>query len=650
MKKIFLVYLLLAVNSFYSQSWTWGIKATGTSQNYNAIDLNVDGDGNMILAGYYRLNFNLGNFSFSSTDDYYRDMYLAKINANKEVVWVKSIEGGTNYGDMIALATDDDGNIFLNNSSESGEYGIIKYDSNGNKIWLNSDTAAATSIAFDQEENIYVAGGNGWSFFLAKLDKNGQTIWKKSEWYNYSDAISISDIKTDRVGNIYFTGYFTFPELKLDDQITLINTSNRNRWCFFGKMDTNGNFIWAKNFQGTVGATPKLSLTQQNEIVITGSYYLNLKFDNQALASGLCCNHYSTFLSKFDVSGNVNWLKKGSQNSIDSDGDNITDSKLDFDGNIYASGGFYGYGDYYGYSSYVEKYNKDGVPVWRYNIKEGYSKAIDIDNLGNLYHTGYNYRENFINPNASSTLSAGIGQFNTNASTFNKVKKPVVNGNKLLCNNENSLNLSAVGENIKWYSDPQLTNLIGSGSTFNLSYTNDTKIYLTQTINNIESWARVVDIKKSDLNINSVNLQYASPRLSVVNNPEYFYQWYYNNVLIPNANTYYIDVENGKNYLDYSVVINHSNCSVRVDASILGNMESKKVEYSIYPNPVSDSFTLNIPANVNVLLIEVIDSSGKIVKTFSKNLKYDISKLPVGKYYVVVKTSSGKNIFPIIKK
>lgn len=650
MKKLFFFYLLLAVNSVYSQSWTWGIKATGTSQNYNAIDLDVDGDGNMIMAGYYRLNFNLGDFSLSSPDDYFRDIYLTKINSNKEVLWLKSIEADFCYGNKIDVKTDDNGNIYLTAQINSKIF-IAKYDSNGNELWLNNfsdeNYGYGTSISFDEEENIYLGGGSGNTFFMAKLNQNGETIWKKELWYSYSDAISISDIKVDKVGNIYFTGYYAAKEIKLNEQITLTNSSSNYRWCLFGKMDTNGNFIWAKNFQGTIGATPKLSLTQQNEIVITGSYYLNLKFDNEILiATGFCCGEYDSFLSKFDINGNINWLKRGTAayvpNAVP------LDSKIDFNGNIYILGTYWNYQN----KSYVEKYDFNGNSMWRNNItySENNPKALDLDNLGNLYYSGYNYLENFINPNASTTLSAGIGQFNTGSTTFNKIKKPIVSGNKLLCNNENSLSLSAVGENIKWYSDSQLTNLIGSDSNFNLSYTNDTKVYATQTINNIESWARVVNIKKSDLNINSVNLQYAAPRLSVVNNPEYLYQWYYNNILIPNANADYIDVANGNNYLDYSIAISHSTCSVRVDASSLSNMESKKVEYSIYPNPVSDSFTLDIPSNVNVLLLEVIDSSGKIVKTFTKNLKYDISKLPVGKYYIVVKTSSGKNIFSIIKK
>lgn len=651
MKKFILLFLFSFFGILYSQTWTWGIKATGTSQNYNAIDLNVDGDGNMVLAGYYRLNFSLGNFSISSIDDYYRDIYLAKINSNKEVVWLKNIEANHNYGNVIALKTDDDGNIFLTGSADN-HYGIVKYDSDGNKLWSNNDTAGATSISFDQEDNIYVAGGSGWSFFIAKLDKMGQTIWKKSNWYNYSDAISISDIEVDRFGNIYFTGYFAIGELKLDDQITLTNTSSKYRWCLFGKMDTNGNFIWAKNFQGTVDEAPKLSLTRQNEIIITGSYRYNLEIENETIEAGYSNKWNESFLSKFNINGNLIWLKNGSLSSIQREGDKIVDSKIDFDGNIYVTGAFYGYNDYYGYSTYVEKYNKDGVPLWRYNNKQSYSKALDIDNFGNLYHTGYNYFENYINPNAYSTLSAGIGQFNTNSSTFNKIKKPVVNGNKLLCINENTLNLSAVGENIQWYSDPELNNLIGSGNSFNLDYINDTKVYVTQTINNIESWARVVYIRKSDLNINNIDLQYNSPRLSVTNNPEYSYQWYYNNILIPNANTYFFDVENGNNYLNYSVMISQENCSIKANSSILSANEAlSDMTFIIYPNPSSEYFKIIHSKNSTILSVDIIDLSGKVVKNFRENEKYNIANIPSGKYFARIKSKNNADkILPLLIK
>lgn len=650
MKKIILLFLFF-FGVAHAQTWTWGIKATGTSQNYNAIDLNVDGDGNMILAGYYRLNFNLGNFSLSSTDDYYRDMYLAKINSNKEVVWLKNIEANENYGNTIALKTDDEGNIFLTGAADN-QYGIVKYDANGNKIWTNNETAGASSIAFDQEENIYVAGGKGWSYFVAKLDKKGHTIWKKSKWYNYSDAISISDIEVDRLGNIYFTGYFTI-DIQLDDQITLVNSStSRYRWCLFGKMDTNGNFVWAKNFQGTVGEIPKLSLNQDHEIIITGSYRYNLKIENEIIEVGSSTSYNANFLSKFDANGNLYWLKKGSFNTINSEGDKFTDSKIDFEGNIYATGGFYGYGDYYGYSTYIEKYTKDGNPIWRYNNKASYSKALDIDNFGNLYQTGYNNLENYINTNAYSTLSAGIGQFNTNAPTFNKIKKPIVNGNTLLCKNDNSLYLTATGENIKWYSDPQLTYLIGVGNSFTLDYVNDTKLFVTQTINNIVSWPRVVDVEKSTLSVDNADLKYDSPRLSVIDNPEYTYQWYYNDIPLSNANLYYIDVVNSNNYLNYSVLIKDKSCSIIINSNVLSLNENPENRYIIYPNPVTEYFKVDSPKNSLILSIDVIDISGKMVKKFERSERYNIKDLQSGKYFVRIKFTNTQpdKIFPIIKK
>ncbi len=651
MKKIIPLFLFSFFEILYSQTWTWGIKATGTSQNYNAIDLNVDGDGNMILAGYYRLNFNFGNFSLSSTDDYYRDIYLAKINSNKEVVWLKNIEAGDCYGYNITVKIDDYNNIYLA-GQKNGKVSISKYDSNGNEIWTNNfnyeNYGYITSISIDQEDNIYVGGGSGWSFFMAKLNNNGTVIWKKEIQYNYSDAVSISDIEVDRFGNIYFTGYFAINSLKLDEHITLTNTSSNYRWCLFGKMDTNGNFIWAKNFQGTVGEAPKLSLARNNEIIITGSYSYNLKIENETIETVASNSWNASFLSKFNINGNLVWLKKGSLNSIPNEGDKIVDSKIDFDGNIYLTGSFYGYPSFEdgsGYKNYVEKYDKNGFPLWRRNNiynSNNYTKALDIDNFGNLYYVGYNTYENFINKNVySPPLSAGIGQMDTNASTFNKIKKPVVNGNKLLCNDEDTLNLSAVGENIKWYSDLQLNNLISSGNTFDYNYSNNTKIYVTQTINNIESWARVIDIKKSDLNINNIDLQYNSPRLSVINNSEYSYQWYYNNVIIPNANTYFFDVENGNDYLNYSVIISQENCSITVNSSILSSNEAlSDMTFIIYPNPSSEYFKIIHSKNSTILSVEIIDFSGKLVKNFRENEKYNIANIPSGKYFVRIKSKN----------
>jgi PKD repeat protein len=58
-----------------------------------------------------------------------------------------------------------------------------------------------------------------------------------------------------------------------------------------------------------------------------------------------------------------------------------------------------------------------------------------------------------------------------------------------ICDDETVPNLTAEGQNIRWYDDSGLTNLVGSGNSFNTGQTSNGtyNYYVTQTVNNCES-------------------------------------------------------------------------------------------------------------------------------------------------------------------
>ena len=123
----------------------------------------------------------------------------------------------------VGLSTTEDylGNIYVTGNSQVAIYNskliTIKYDSNGNQIWVKEFSGsmgcnAARSIIVDDQLNIYVlaisltSNSNGFDYALIKYDSNGNENWVSY----YNGPASLDDNPTgmglDSQGNIYVCG------------------------------------------------------------------------------------------------------------------------------------------------------------------------------------------------------------------------------------------------------------------------------------------------------------------------------------------------------------------------------------------------------------------------------------------------------------
>lgn len=76
--------------------------------------------------------------------------------------------------------------------------------------------------------------------------------------------------------------------------------------------------------------------------------------------------------------------------------------------------------------------------------------------------------------------------------------------------------------------------------------------------------------------------------------------------------------------------------SVTSSSSVLSTAETKKLEFSMYPNPATD--VLNIKSQEKVLSVSVYDLSGKLINVPFSNGQVNVSMLPKGIYMVIAKT------------
>lgn len=83
--------------------------------------------------------------------------------------------------------------------------------------------------------------------------------------------------------------------------------------------------------------------------------------------------------------------------------------------------------------------------------------------------------------------------------------------------------------------------------------------------------------------------------------------------------------------------------NVSVEASAMSVSDLNKNFSSVYPNPVVDSFNVNLSSKFNAsnVTVTVTDLAGRTVKAFGAATSYNVSDLAAGVY--VVKITDGKN-------
>jgi hypothetical protein len=400
-------------------NWQWAKRAGGTGADIGS-DVAVDANGNTFISGEFWGTASFGTTTLTSQGD--ADMFVAKLDTNGNWQWAKRAGGtGHDYGQRIAM--DATGNIYIIGgffyiatfgtttltSQGDEDMFVVKLDTNGNWQWAKR--AGGTSydngycIAVDASENTFISGSfNGTAsfgtttltsqgdedMFVAKLDTNGNWQWAKRAGGTSGDYGS--GVAGDAGGNIYITGFFygtaTFGSTTL--------TSQGMGDVFVAKLSTSGNWQWAKRAGGT-------SDDEENDIVVdaTGNIYITgcsagtATFGSTTLTSQ---GHYDVFVAKLDTNGNWQWAKRAGGTSDDS-GFGI---KADAGGNIYITGFFYDTASF-GTTTLTSQGNMDVFIAkldtngnWQWAKRAGGTSAdcgysVAVDAGGNIYITGFFY-------------------------------------------------------------------------------------------------------------------------------------------------------------------------------------------------------------------------------------------------------------------
>ncbi len=310
-----------------------------------------------------------GSFS-GFTNSGYKDVYIAKLNNNLTLQWVKQF-GTPLFDSATSIKIDNTQNIIIT--------GLTTGNLENNLNSCQIDCNVSPNSYFDA--------------FLAKFNELGEMLWVKQMG---SSAFDISnEVITDKTGNIYITGETSG---SMDGEDCLLNNGSCSTSVFVAKYNNNGERIWIKQLKNIYGSSGKgLTVDSEENIYITGK--VKGSFEENIDCSTNSCN-FNIFISKFNKDGVFQWVKEfgndknSSANSIKTDSnDNLFITGL-------TTGSFSGYKNEGMGDIFLIKLNKNGEKIWLKqtgSVFDDSSNNLLLDN-DNILITGTYYDE--VNQNA----------------------------------------------------------------------------------------------------------------------------------------------------------------------------------------------------------------------------------------------------------
>lgn len=260
------------------------------------------------------------------------------------------------------------------------------------------------------------------------ISANAQTL--QFEWAKRMGGTSLnagySACVVDAPGNVYTTGMF-WGTADFDPGPGTFNmTAAGLSDAFVSKLDSAGNFAWAKQLGGSEGEIGyAIALDDSGNVYTTGQFEGNASdFDpgpgtyNLTTAGAL-----DIFVSKLDASGDFVWAKKMGGTQVQS-GRSVT---IDASGNVLTTGAFHGTVDFdpgpgiynltsAGYGDiFVSKLDASGNFVWAKRMGgpavtvNDSGDGIAVDASGNVYTTGQFSSVADFDPGPGTFNLTGIG-------------------------------------------------------------------------------------------------------------------------------------------------------------------------------------------------------------------------------------------------
>lgn len=718
----------------------WAKAMGGTASSDIGKGIALDANNNVYTTGTFQgvVDFdpNAGVQNQTSTGD--QDIFIQKLDAAGNLVWVKQM-GGTAADNGQAIAVDVAGNIYtvgefrdtVDLDPNTGVQGfrsaglsdifIQKLDANGNLLWVKQIGGTGNDRVFglklDAMGNIGIAGHfmgtvdfdpnastqtftslGGTDIFVAKLDPNGNLIWAKQ--IGGSNTQTAHALTIDTLGNFCLTGHFR-GTADFDPGANTFNltnsTSNPNIFVF--KLDTNGDFVWAKKMTGNSDAAGyAIAVDSDNNIYSTGYFRRTVDFDPNAGVFNLVATtsqQANIFIQKLTPTGNLVWARQ-----MGDDGEDIAFGlTIDQFDDVYVTGHFERTVDFdlnAGVSNltsnafediFIQKIDSSSNFIWATNLGGGssdYSNSMAVDANNTIYTTGFFKLTVDFDPDTNDTqlltaagsediyvlklnqpcsvpltgtdVQTACGNYTwidgtTYTSNNNTATYTLQGGSSTGCDSIVTLNLT-INQNTNGV---DVQTACGSyvwidGNTYTSS--NNTAMYTLQG----GASTGCDSIVTLDLTITTTNASINQSNDTLVANiAGATYQWLdcaTNTIIAGATGQQWIATANG----DYAVIITQNGCtdtSACMNVTMVGLLPILTTSIQVYPNPSDDLVYVELK-ELTTAQIKVLNSNGQVVQeqtiVQAQQAILSLKDLRAGLYWLVIVKEEGVQTLKIRKE
>ena len=272
----------------------WAI-TEGAQDKELAQDVVCDADGNVYIMGKFNNTLNINDVEYESNGTF--DMFMAKYSNAGEFIWCK-VFGGPNSESLVSM-----------------------------KIRYNRIVVAGRFYNYTVIEEDTLFSQDGTDAFIAKFNLQGDLLLSTS--FGGESVDMISDMDTDKYGNIYVVGDF-YQNITFGDETF---EAGEMLGLYVAKYDAALHLQWAQQIIGDdMKPEVKIGVSSDGNFAIGGVFTGGIQFGSYQLnTADVDEDIYTAYYSS---DGEVEWAKRFYSSSMEY----VVELEMDRLGDVYLSG------------------------------------------------------------------------------------------------------------------------------------------------------------------------------------------------------------------------------------------------------------------------------------------------------------------------